>query len=76
MKFHNWHTIGWVVIIMLFILWEVIGLANKADANQPFTYFVRKLAMIEPLWFLFAGFILWMLYHFLFKHEILKSVFN
>lgn len=68
MSLRNWHTIGWVIIVLLFILWEVIGLANKADANQPFTYFVRKLAgnWTSPVWYLLLGFLLWLIVHFLF----------
>lgn len=76
MKWSQWHTIGWVLIVLLFILWEIIGLANRADANQPFTYFVRKLASREPLWFLLAGFFAWMVYHFLFRGGVLGKVFG
>lgn len=71
MKAHNWHSIGWAVIVLLFVLWEIIGLANKADANQPFTYFVRKIAgtWTSPMWFLVAGFLAWLFVHFLFVHK-------
>lgn len=68
MRLHNWHTIGWVAIVLLFILWETIGLANKADANQPFTFFVRKIAgtWTSPMWWLIGAFCLWLIAHFLF----------
>jgi hypothetical protein len=71
MKLHNWHSIGWVIIVLLFILWEVIGLANRADAHQPFTFFVRKIVgtWTSPLWFLALGFLLWLIVHFLFVHD-------
>ncbi len=71
MKLHNWHTIGWVVIVLLFILWEIIGLANNADPHKPFTYFVRKVAgtWTSPMWYIVAGFLIWLIVHFLFVHE-------
>lgn len=71
MKLHSWHTIGWVIITLLFIAWEAIGLANNADQNQPFTYFVRKIvgSYTSPMWFLGLGFLCWLIVHFLFIHN-------
>ena len=68
---HNWHTIGWVIIVLLFIAWEAIGLANRADANQPFASFVRKIVGTwrSPMWFLALGFLIWLIVHFLFVHD-------
>ena len=56
---------------MLFILWEAIGLANHNDANQPFTFFVRRIAgsWTSPTWWLVGGFLLWLLVHFLFDAD-------
>lgn len=71
MKLHNWHTIGWVVIVVLFAAWEFIGLSNNQDERQPFTFFVRKIVgtWTSPLWFLALGFLLWLIVHFLFVHQ-------
>lgn len=65
----NWHSWGWVGIVVLFLVWEAIGLLSPIDTKQPFTYFVRKVAMVEPLWFLLAGFLAWLPYHFLFRRK-------
>lgn len=71
MKPFNWHTLGWVIIVVLFIAWEAIGLANRSDPYQPFTFFVRKIlgSWTNPVWWLGLGFMLWMLVHFLFVKD-------
>lgn len=71
MKMHVWYAWGWVGIILLFIAWEVVGLLNRFDEYHPFTFYVRKVVgtWTSPVWWLAAGFILWMLIHFLFVHS-------
>lgn len=67
----GWHAIGWIVIILTWIVWEIIGLYSRTDENQPFTWYVRKVAghWTSPLWWLVLGFCLWMPVHFLFVHN-------
>lgn len=71
MRLHAWYTIGWVIIVLEFLVWETIGLVNKADGKQPFTWFVRKLVgtWTSPLWWLVLGFLVWLIVHFLFVHK-------
>jgi len=71
---HNWHTIGWiiwaVVTVGFFILWEVLGMASREDSRRPLTFFIRKMVGTpnNPLWWVVAAILLWMLVHFLFIH--------
>jgi hypothetical protein len=75
MKAHNWHSLGWViwacVTIGFFILWEFIGLANRTDDKQPLTYFIRKMVGTpnNPVWWVLAAVLIWMVYHFNFVHQ-------
>lgn len=71
MKLHVWYTLGWVLIILAFVVWEAIGLANKADELQPFTFFARHILgdWTNPIWWLGLGFILWLGVHFLVVHN-------
>jgi hypothetical protein len=70
MKAHNWHTLGWiiwaVVTLGFFVIWEVIGLANREDDKQPLTFFIRKLVGTpnNPVWWVLAAICFWMVYHF------------
>lgn len=69
MKKNTWHSIGWIGIILAFLGWEYIGLRREDDQARPFTYWVRQVVKVEPLWFLSAGFLAWLPYHFLYKRE-------
>jgi hypothetical protein len=75
MRAHNWHALGWAIgiglFVVFFIIWEYIGLKDRADQYQPLTWYIRKMAGTpnSPVWWILAAFLLWMLYHFLFvKH--------
>jgi len=75
MRAHNWHTLGWViwavVTVVFFAIWEYIGLMNRNDEKQPLTYFVRKLVGTpnNPVWWVLAAVLIWMIYHFNFVHS-------
>lgn len=70
MKLHNWYTLGWGILVLLFIIWEAIGLYNRSDDLQPFTWFVRRIAgtWTSPMWYIVGGFLIWLIVHFLFVH--------
>lgn len=71
---HEWHTIGWilwaVITVGWFFLWEFLGLASREDNRQPLTFFIRKMVGTpnNPVWWVLAAILIWMLYHFLFVH--------
>lgn len=75
MRVHNWHALGWLIwavtSVGFFVLWEYIGLVNRADDKHPLTYFVRKLVGTpnNPVWWILGAILVWMLYHFLFVHN-------
>jgi hypothetical protein len=70
MKLHTLWSLGWLVIVLEFIAFEVYSLADRSDETQPFTWYVRKIAgnWTNPTWFLIAGFLVWLIVHFLFVH--------
>lgn len=74
MKVHNWHALGWLVwalvTIGFFVIWEVIGLANREDDKQPLTFYIRKLAGTpnNPVWWVIGALLVWMIVHFLIIH--------
>jgi hypothetical protein len=72
MRLHNWYALGWVVIVLEFIVWEAWALTNVTDDKQPFTWYVRRIVgtWTSPVWWLALGFILWMGVHFLLVHRV------
>lgn len=74
MHAHNWHALGWLIwaitSVGFFAVWEWIGLANRDDNKFPLTHYVRELAGTpnNPVWWILAAILVWMLYHFLFVH--------
>jgi len=72
MKPHDWHFWGWIIwavaSLAFFILWEWLGMASRDDNREPLTYYIRKLAGTpnNPVWWILAAILVWMLYHFLF----------
>ncbi len=75
MKVHNWHTLGWLIWAIasagFFVVWEVLGLRDRADDKHPLTYFIRKLVGTpnNPVWWILAAICIWMIYHFNFVHD-------
>lgn len=74
MRAHNWHALGWIIwavaTVGFFAIWEMIGLANRTDDKQPLTYYVRKMVGTpnNPMWWVLAAVLIWMIYHFNFVH--------
>jgi len=63
----------WAVFTVgFFVLWEILGMATREDSRQPLTFFIRKMAGTpnNPVWWVIAAILIWMLYHFLFVHEL------
>ena len=71
MKFHSLNMIIWLVIVAQFIAYEVFTLLVIGDDHEPFTYYVRRIAGTwkSPLWYIVAGFLVWLIVHFLFVHK-------
>jgi hypothetical protein len=71
LKLHTLWTIGWGVIILEWLVWEIIALTDHSEETQPFTWYVRKIAgtWTSPMWYLVAGFLVWLIVHFLFVHR-------
>ena len=71
MKAHTWNIIIWVIIVLQFVAYEAFALLNSTDEHQPFTFYVRHIVgkWTSPVWFLAAGFLLWLIVHFLFVHK-------
>jgi len=70
-----WHSIGWLVIVIMFVVWEIIGLRSRKDGKRPFTYYVRKVVgdWKNPIWYLGLGFLIWLIVHFLFVRRKAKK---
>ncbi len=71
MKAHTWNIIIWAIIVVQFVAYEAFALLNSTDEHQPFTFYVRHIVgkWTSPVWFLAAGFLLWLIVHFLFVHK-------
>lgn len=67
MKFHNANIIIWLVIVAQFVAYEVFTLLIIGDRHEPFTFYVRRIAgsWRSPVWYLLAGFLVWLPIHFL-----------
>jgi hypothetical protein len=67
---HSWFAVGWIIIVLEWLTWEVIGITVHHGGIQPFTFYVRKIAgtWTSPMWFLTLGFLVWLIVHFLFIH--------
>lgn len=59
----------WLIPLVSFGVFETLALLSKRDKFQPATYWIRKLLMLrnraQPLWWLSAGLLGWLAYHFL-----------
>lgn len=75
MRPHNWHAWGWIIWAVasagFFFVWEWIGVRVRDDDKQPLTFYIRKIVGTpnNPLWWILAAILLWMLVHFLFIHD-------
>lgn len=60
----DWQTIGWIVFIVFFIVWEAV--TGYAGPNQQLTHHLREVFDIAPVtWWIATGLWLWMGPHFL-----------
>jgi hypothetical protein len=61
----------WAFIVIQFVAYEIFALLHVGDEHEPFTFYVRRIvgSWTSPVWYLAAGFIIWMLVHFLFVHK-------
>lgn len=71
MKNHTINIVIWLVILLQFIAYETFALVNTTDNHEPFTFYVRKIVgtWTSPVWYLGAGFLVWLIVHFLFVHR-------
>lgn len=71
MKNHNINIAIWAFIVVQFIAYEAFSLVNSTDHHEPFTFYVRHIVgrWTSPVWFLAAGFLVWLIVHFLFVHK-------
>ena len=61
-----WHI--WLAIVVAFVGYEFYALRTREDKTEPFTYWVRKTLGLNHHgvgWFLAAGFLGWLSFHFL-----------
>lgn len=60
----------WVVVVVVgFVFLEARGLRRDDDEHEPLTFYIRRLLRLhdrkQPMWWLLAGMLGWLAFHFL-----------
>ena len=70
-----WFRIGWVVIGLVALIWEILSLIDS-EKGDTLTEQIRWLVQFPPAWYVTAGFLIWFIDHFLLHDVIWEHLFR